>query len=127
MEKRNKVLTVVSVCLGIALVIALVFLLEKPANTPLASLPKPEVSEGARGELGIDKNVNEANIDKYLGRTDSVYRDMRMLVDEADYEAIDGDSYLSGFVKGFEVVPLPYFSLTSPTPSDPGMSLFACY
>ena len=31
-----------------------------------------------------------------------------MLVDEGNYEAIGGDSYLSGFVKGFEVVPLPY-------------------
>ena len=72
------------------------------------SLPKPEVSEGQRGELGIDKNINESNIDDYLGRDDAVYRDMRMLVDPAKYENIEGDSYLSGFVKGFEVVPLPY-------------------
>ena len=71
-------------------------------------LPKPEITEGMRGELGIDKNVNESTIDKYLGRADSVYRDMRMLVDPAEYEAIEGDAYLSGFVKGFEVVPLPY-------------------
>ena len=34
--------------------------------------------------------------------TDSVYRDMRMLKDDADYAAIGGDSYLSGYVKGFE-------------------------
>lgn len=74
----------------------------------LSALPVPEVSEGMRGELGIDKNINESTIDNYLGRSDSVYRDVRMLVDEADYEAVDGDSYLSGIVKGFEVVPLPY-------------------
>lgn len=73
----------------------------------LKELPKPEVSEGARGELGIDKNINESNIDEYLNREDSVYRDMRMLEDVAKYENIGGDSYLSGFVKGFEVIPYP--------------------
>lgn len=71
-------------------------------------LPKPEVSSGIRGEqFGIDKNINEATIDNFLGRSDSVYRDMRMLKDPGNYEAIGGDSYLSGFVKGFEVVPYP--------------------
>ena len=74
----------------------------------LASLPKPELSEGQRGELGIDKNVNEATIDNYLGRPDAVYRDVRMLKDPGNYEAIGGDANLSGFVNGFEVVPLPY-------------------
>ena len=71
------------------------------------SLPKPEVTDGIRGEqFGIDKNINEETIDNYLGREDTVYRDMRMLKDPGNYEAIGGDSYLSGFVKGFEVVPL---------------------
>ena len=74
------------------------------------SLPLPEVSEGMRGELGIDKNINESTIDNYLGRDDSVYYDMRMLVDNANYEAIEGDSYISGFVKGFEIIPYPYLS-----------------
>lgn len=32
---------------------------------------------------------------------------MRMLKDPGNYEAIGGDSYISGFVKGFEVVPYP--------------------
>ncbi|MBQ3325944.1 hypothetical protein IJG79_02230 [Candidatus Saccharibacteria bacterium] len=76
----------------------------------LPTLPKPELSEGQRGELGIDKNINESNIDKYLGRSDSVYYDLRMLEDPAKYENIDGDSYLSGMIKGFEVVPYPYIS-----------------
>ena len=71
-------------------------------------LPKPTVTGGQRGQLGIDKNINEKNIDKYLNREDSVYRDMRMLKDEANYEKIGGDSYLSGFVSGFEVIPFPY-------------------
>ena len=74
----------------------------------LANLPKPEISEGERGQLGIDKNVNESTIDKYLNRSDSVYRDMRMLKDPGNYAAIGGDAMLSGIVKGFEVVPLPY-------------------
>lgn len=74
----------------------------------MASLPAPELAEGQRGELGIDKNVNEATIDNYLGRSDAVYRDLRMLKDPGNYEAIGGDAYLSGFVDGFEVVPYPY-------------------
>ena len=74
----------------------------------LAGLPAPELAEGQRGELGIDKNVNEATIDQYLGRSDAVYRDLRMLEDPGNYEAIGGDSRLSGFVRGFEVVPFPY-------------------
>ena len=78
------------------------------SNQGLPALPKPEVSEGQRGELGIDKNINESNIDKYLGRSDAIYRDMRMLEDPANYEAIGGDRWLSGLIKGFEVVPLPY-------------------
>ena len=74
----------------------------------LKSLPVPELAEGQRGELGIDKNVNEASIDQYLGRSDAVYRDVRMLEDPGNYEAIGGDSKRSGFVRGFEVVPFPY-------------------
>lgn len=84
-------------------------------------LPLPEVSEGVRGEqFGIDKNINEATIDKYLGRSDSVYRDMRMLKDPGNYEAIGGDSYLSGFVKGFEVVPYPYIVNVMGLPDEVG-------
>ena len=83
-------------------------------------LPKPEISEGVRGDLGIDANVNESSIDKYLGREDAVYRDMRMLVDPGNYAAIGGDAYLSGFVKGFEVVPLPYLVNVTGLPEEVG-------
>ena len=86
----------------------------------LVELPLPEVSEGMRGELGIDKNVNESTLDKYLGREDAVYRDMRMLVDPAEYESIGGDAYLSGFVEGFEVVPLPYLVNVTGLPEEVG-------
>ena len=83
-------------------------------------LPKPTVTGGQRGQLGIDKNINEKNIDKYLNREDSVYRDMRMLKDEANYEKIGGDSYLSGFVSGFEVIPFPYIVNVTGLPKEVG-------
>ena len=87
----------------------------------LNKLPKPEVSDGIRGEqFGIDKNINEETIDNYLNRSDSVYIDMRMLKDPGNYEAIGGDSYLSGFVKGFEVVPYPYLVNVTGLPSEVG-------
>lgn len=77
-------------------------------NDTLKELPKPEVTKGIRGEqFGIDQNINEETIDQYLGRSDSVYRDMRMLEDPGNYEAIGGDAYLSGFVEGFEAIPFP--------------------
>ena len=95
--------------IGAVILIIGAFLLGRFAfpNT-LKDLPVPELSEGQRGELGIDKNINEATIDEYLNRSDAVYRDLRMLKDPGNYEAIGGDSYLSGFVDGFEVVPFPY-------------------
>lgn len=85
-----------------------------------SKLPVPEITSGLRGEFGIDKNINEETIDKYLGRSDSVYRDMRMLKDPGNYEAIGGDSYLSGFIKGFEVVPYPYLVNVTDLPSEVG-------
>ena len=111
-----------SLVVGGALLIIGAFLIGRYAlpNTVLSGLPKPELSEGQRGELGIDKNVNESTIDQYLGRSDSVYRDMRMLKDPGNYEAIGGDSYLSGFVNGFEVVPLPYIVNVTGLPEPVG-------
>ena len=105
---------------GIVMVI-LAFLIGRYAfpNT-LVSLPAPEVAEGERGELGIDKNVNEETIDLYLGREDAVYRDLRMLEDPGNYGAIGGDSYLSGYVNGFSVVPFPYIVNISGLPEEVG-------
>lgn len=91
-------------------------------NKKELKLPKPEVTGGERGILGIDKNINEETIDKYLNREDSVYRDMRMLKDPGNYEAIGGDSYLSGFVKGFEVVPFPLITEVKGLPEAVGDS-----
>lgn len=83
-------------------------------------LPKPQVEEGLRKDLGIDANINEKTIDNYLNREDSVYIDCRMLKDPAKYEAIGGDSYLSGIIKGFEVVPYPYLCNPKGLPDDVG-------
>ena len=85
-----------------------------------AHLPKPELAGGERGQLGIDNNINETAIDNYLGRKDSVYRDMRMLEDPGNYAAIGGDSNLSGFVEGFEVISLPYIIPVSGLPEVVG-------
>ena len=94
-----------------------IFLISACKNT----LPPPEIEEGIRGQqFGIDKNINEKTIDKYLDRDDVCYRDMRMLIDPAKYENIGGDSYLSGFIKGFEVVPYPLLAPTFNLPTEVG-------
>ncbi len=103
-----------------AILIVAAFLIGKNVGGSLVGLPMPELAEGQRGELGIDKNINEETIDKYLNRSDAVYRDMRMLKDPGNYEAIGGDSYLSGFVRGFEVVPLPYLVNVKGLPEEVG-------
>ena len=95
---------------------------QEETSPELAELPTPELSEGLRGELGIDKNINESTLDDYIGRSDIVFRDMRMLKDEAEYENIGGDSYLSGFVKGFEVVPYPFLAPVEGLPEEVGES-----
>lgn len=104
------------------IVIALMLLLGGCGKEEMKdTLPKPEVTDGIRGEqFGVDKNINELTIDNYLHRTDSVYRDMRMLKDPGNYEAVGGDSYLSGFVSGFEVVPYPYLVNVEGLPDEVG-------
>jgi len=104
------------------ILIVAAFLLGRYAfpNDSIAELPLPELAAGERGELGVDKNINEATIDKYLGRDDVVYRDLRMLEDPGNYAAIGGDADLSGFVNGFEVVPFPYIVNVSGLPEAVG-------
>ena len=97
-----------------------IYILANRKTSKVTNLPKPELSEGLRGTFGIDKNINETTIDNYLNRSDSVYRDMRMLKDPGNYEAIGGDSYLSGFIKGFEVVPYPYIVNVTGLPEEVG-------
>ena len=114
----------ISIAIGLIVILYMMISIAKVVYeaSGLTAIPTPEISEGMRGELGIDKNVNESTIDNYLNRTDSVYRDMRMLVDPANYEAIGGDKYLSGIVDGFEVVPLPYLITPEGLPEAVGES-----
>ncbi len=118
MKKKSIIMLVISVLIIITIIVCAFIFNDKENN--LEALPKPEVTEGVRGEFGIDKNINEETIDNYLNREDSVYRDMRMLKDPGNYEAIGGDAYLSGFIKGFEIVPLPYLVNVSGLPEEVG-------
>ena len=116
------------VCYVLSLLICLVlggissYFIFNNSKSPLKELPLPEVTGGERGTLGIDKNINEETLDEYLGREDVVYRDMRMLKDPGNYEAIGGDAYLSGFVRGFEVVPYPYLVNVTGLPEEVGQT-----
>ena len=113
--KRKNVIKLVALIISVIIVGFIGVNINRRTNVPL-----PQVSEGERGTLGIDKNVNESTIDNYLGRNDSVYIDVRMLKDPGNYEAIGGDSYLSGFVKGFSVLSLPYLIPVSGLPEVVG-------
>ncbi len=73
-------------------------------------LPLQEKSEGMRGVYDIDKNINEKTIDNYLDRSDVAYRDVRMLEDTATWENKGGERDLTGFVRGFEVIPYAYLT-----------------
>lgn len=117
--KKNKILIVVTTILVI--IIVSMFVITKLLITDEdPKLPKPEVTTGLRGDFGIDKNIDEKTIDNYLNRKDSVYRDMRMLKDPGNYESIGGDSYLSGYVQGFEIVPYPYIVNVTGLPESVG-------
>ena len=125
MSKKKKIIIIFSaIFLVLILSVFTFFLIHRNiTNTQVSNLkelPKPEITGGARGELGIDKNINETTIDEYLNREDSVYRDMRMLEDPGNYEAIGGDRFLSGYIEGFEVIPLPYIIPVTGLPSQVG-------
>lgn len=119
-EKYSKIIIIVMVLIIIGLITYIIINTNSEKQNTIKPLPKPEVTTGLRGDFGIDKNINESNIDNYLNRTDIVYRDVRMLKDPANYEEIGGDSYLSGFVKGFEVVPYPYLVNVNNLPEQIG-------
>lgn len=117
---KKKIIIILSLLLTLLLGGVISYFIFKEDS--LKELPLPEVTGGERGLLGIDKNINEETLDDYLFRSDIVYRDMRMLKDPGNYEAVGGDSYLSGFVKGFEVVPYPLLTEVKGLPEAVGDS-----
>ena len=90
-EKYSKIIIIVMVLIIIGLITYIIINTNSEKQNTIKPLPKPEVTTGLRGDFGIDKNINESNIDNYLNRTDIVYRDVRMLKDPANYEEIGGD------------------------------------
>ena len=77
---------------------------------PESNLPAQELSEGLRWVYWIDKNINEKTIDNYLHRSDTVYRDVRMLEDSASWENKWWTRNLEWFVEWFEVVPYAFLT-----------------
>jgi hypothetical protein len=57
-------------------------------------------------------------IDRFLGREDVAYRDVRMLFDPADYAAIGGEADLTRTIEGFKIVPYPYLATLSALPVE---------
>lgn len=82
----------------------------------LAPLPAPEPDPESM--FGVDKNINMATIDEYVGRPDVAYRDVRMLFDPADYAAIGGNADLSATIVGFKIVPYPYLATLTALPVE---------
>lgn len=90
--------------------------------------PLPPPSADPESLFGVDQNINMTTIDAYLGRTDAVYRDMRMLFDPAAYESIGGEANLTRTIAGFKVVPFPYIATLQKLPVEnayQGETLFA--
>ena len=75
-------------------------------ETATKELPKAEVVKDSM--FGVDKNINIETIDDFLGRDDTVYRDMRLISDPANYSEIGGEADLTYSIKGFKVVPYPF-------------------
>lgn len=125
-SKINKIIISTVLMVMVCITIVLSILTAKrtdPIIFDANALPSPELAEGIRGsQFGIDRNIDESTIDQYLDRDDTVYRDLRMLKDPGNYEAIGGDSYLSGFVDGFEIVPYPYIVNVTGLPDEVGAS-----
>lgn len=90
-----------------------------PSSSPQKPL-LPDSDPDLSTQFGFDKNITIDTIDEYLNRDDVAYRDMRMLVDPADYAAIGGSSDLSDVLEGFKIVPFPYLGTLPELPVSNG-------
>ena len=127
-SKKSKVIIIVCLIVLILATFTTLFILmvknqgnNDPKQKELLPLPKAE-ADPSRGDFGVDRNINVDTIDKYLGRSDTVYRDMRMLEDPATYENLGGNRFLNGYIKGFEVIPLPYIIPVNGLPVEVGQT-----
>ncbi|MDD2505063.1 MAG: rhodanese-like domain-containing protein [Bacilli bacterium] len=102
----NKTKVIIS---GLLIVIVILIAMNFKGDS-LKPLPAPELAEGVRGAYGIDKNIDDQSIDNYLDREDTVYIDLRMLDDPASWENKGGERELTGFIKGFKVIPYPFLA-----------------
>jgi rhodanese-related sulfurtransferase len=78
--------------------------------------PPPAADPDPDSPFGIDRNVNMATIDAYIGRSDLVFRDARLVRDPADYAQVGGSSTLDFVLEGFKLVPYPYLGTVAPLP-----------
>lgn len=108
---KRKSLPILILLLFVLIAVGAVIALRRPENK---SLPKPTADPSS--QFSVDKNINMSTIDRYLGRSDVAYRDVRMLFDPADYAAIGGDADLSRTITGFKVVPFPYIATLQSLP-----------
>ena len=100
----------------LALILVLVLLISCNDFRSGKQKPLPKSEPDSESPFGIDKNINMTTIDGYLNREDSIYIDMRMLFDPADFSSIGGDADLSRTIKGFRIVPYPYIATLNALP-----------
>lgn len=89
---------------------------QQAKEAELVELPPSEPDPDS--DFGVDKNINMDTIDVWLEREDVAYRDVRMLIDPADYGQIGGDPKLSSTIKGFKIVPYPYIGTLKKLPVE---------
>ena len=94
-------------------------ILRRFAAAPVPPSPLPPARLGSDN---IDVNINMDTIDNWLGRDDVVYRDVRMLIDDADFDVLGGSAatVLKWTIKGFKIVSWPYIANPSALPSAVG-------
>ncbi len=111
MAMKHKGLQIVIILLIVLIAVIAAVKLLHPGGESL-----PEPASDPASQFSVDKNINMSTIDRYLGRSDVAYRDVRMLFDPADYSSIGGDADLSRTIKGFKVVPFPYMATLQSLP-----------
>ena len=63
---KKKIIIIVSLLLSLLIGGTCSYFIFNSNKNDLLELPKPEVTGGERGLLGIDKNINEESLDNYL-------------------------------------------------------------